>query len=139
MSGFALLRAIVLLVIGLAFLYAGVFNPQMMYEGASGPPTVSEGNSRLIDLGVGVGSVLFSLWIIRRQLRNAPPFSGFGTSGKVLLGFAGVAGLALVGYIVWHNAHQTYVQPNRHDQLASPANPMGGPAPAPAPLPPTGR
>ncbi|WP_223648955.1 hypothetical protein [Hymenobacter psoromatis] len=141
MSASALLRAAVLLVIGLFFLYAGIFNPHMMNEGATSQPAVSEGTSRLIDLAVGVGGVLFSLWVIRRQLRAAPQPLAFGTQGKALLMLAGVAGLAAVGYAVWYNAHQTYVPPTRHEQPASPAtaaDAAAGPAPAPAPLPPAG-
>ena len=137
MSASALLRAAVLLVIGLFFLYAGVFNPRMMSEGATSAPTVGEGTSRLVDLGVGIGGVLFSLWVIRRQLRAAPQPLAFGTPGKALLTLAGVAGLAAAGYALWHNAHQADAPPTRHEQPASPAA-DAGPAPAPAPLPPAG-
>lgn len=139
MSASATIRALVVLALSLIFLYLGIFNPQLLNQGATSPSTVSEGSSRLFALGMGVGGVLFSLWIIRRQLRNAPPFSGFGTSGKLLLGFAGVAALAAVGYGFWYNAHRTYVSPTRHGQPAIPANAAdAGPAPAPAPLPPAG-
>ncbi|AMR29172.1 hypothetical protein A0257_20125 [Hymenobacter psoromatis] len=138
MSASALLRATVLLIIGLFFLYAGIFNPHMMNEGATSAPTVSEGTSRLFDLAVGVGGVLFGLWVIRRQLRNAPQPLVFGPQTRVPLALAGVLGLAAVGYVVWHNAHQTHVPPTRHEQPASPAPAAdAGPAPAPAPLPPT--
>ena len=138
MSASALLRATVLLVIGLFFLYAGIFNPHLMNEGATSPPTVGEGTSRLFDLGVGIGGVLFGLWVIRRQLRAAPQPLVVGTQGKALLTLAGVAGLAAAGYAVWHNAHQTHVVPTHREQPASPSNAAAAsPAPAPAPLPPT--
>jgi len=135
MSASALLRALLVLAIGSVFLYAGIFNPGMMYEGATSQPFFSEGAGRLFDLGLGVVSVLFGLWIIRRQLRAAPQPLVFGTAGKVFLALAVVMGLAGVGYGYWHNAHGVPAPPTRHGQPGSPSYPPPGGAPAPAPEP----
>ncbi len=140
MSGSAIIRALVVLFIGSLFLYWGIFDTptQLMHDRAANLPPISEARGRLTYIGLGVVFSLFGLWIIRRQLRNAPPFSAwvFGTSVKVLLGLSGVAALAAVGYGFWFNAHQTYVPPTHHVQPASPANTAdAGPAPASAPLP----
>ena len=136
MSASALIRAIALLFIGLLFLYAGIFNPQMMNQGGSGPPAASEGTGRLIDLGVGLASGLFGLWVIRRQWRTAPQPLVFGTTGKVLVALAVILLLTAVGFGFWRNAHYPSVPPSRQGQPASPTPAVGSPAPAPAPVPP---
>ena len=137
MSGFALIRAAALLFLGLFFLYAGLFNPHLLYEGGSSQPTVSEHTGRLFGLGLGLGSVLFGSWIIRRQLRAAPLRSKLGLPGKLLVGLAVVVALAGVGYASWYRAQHASGPAARHQLPASPSQAGdGGPAPAPAPLPP---
>ena len=132
MSASALIRALLILIVGSLFIYWGIFNtPTQLLRETAFP--ISEVRSRFTYLGAGISFLLLGLWIIRRQLCFVPSLSRFGTSGNGLLWLAAVVGMSTVGYATWDNARIHYVRP------ASPATAAdAGPAPAPAPLQPAG-